>query len=61
MTETLNRWIATADAVRHMDHFRIAQVPLEMAFVRNRLDDYYISLVGDLFDRMRVNQAESAE
>ncbi|MFZ1007508.1 MAG: DEAD/DEAH box helicase [Candidatus Sulfotelmatobacter sp.] len=61
MTETLNRWIATADAVRHMDHFRIAQVPLAMGFVRSRVDDYYISLVGDLFDRMRVNQAESAE
>jgi superfamily II DNA/RNA helicase len=61
MTESLNRWIATADAVRHMEHFRIAQVPLNMAFVHNRVDDYYISLVGDLFDRIRVNQAESAE
>ena len=61
MTESLNRWIATADAVRHMNHFRIAQVPLGMAFVRNRVDDYYISLVGDLFDRMRENQVESAE
>jgi superfamily II DNA/RNA helicase len=61
MTESLNRWIATADAVRHIEHFRIAQVPLEMAFVRSRVDDYYISLVGDLFDRLRMNQAESAE
>lgn len=61
MTESLNRWIATADAVRHMGHFRIAQVPIQMAFVRNRVDDYYISLVGDLFDRMRVNEVESAE
>lgn len=61
MTESLTRWIGTADAIRHMGHFRIAQVPLEMAYVRDRVDDYYTSLVGDLFDRMRENQAESAE
>ena len=28
---------------------------------RDRVDDYYTSLVGDLFDRMRENQAESAD
>jgi hypothetical protein len=44
-----------------MEHFRIAQVSLEMGNVRDRIDDYYTSLVGDLFDRMRENQAESAE
>jgi hypothetical protein len=53
--------MGTADAIRHMEHFHIAQVPLEMAYIRDRVDDYYTSLVGDLFDRMRESQAESAE
>jgi superfamily II DNA/RNA helicase len=44
-----------------MEHFHIAQVPLDMAYIRDRVDDYYTSLVGDLFDRMRENQGESAE
>lgn len=61
MTESLTRWMGTADAIRHMEHFRIAQVPLGMAYIRDRADDYYTSLVGDLFDRMRENQPESAE
>src|ERR1035437_5624366 len=61
MTESLNRWIGSADAIRHIEHFRIGQVPLRMAYVRDRVDDYYTSLVGDLFDRMRENQPESPE
>ncbi len=61
MTESLTRWMGTADAIRHMEHFHMPQVPLEMAYIRSRVDDYYTSLVGDLFDRMRENQAESAE
>jgi ATP-dependent DNA helicase len=37
------------------------QVPLAITYIRDRADDYYTSLVGDLFDRMRENAAESAE
>jgi hypothetical protein len=61
MTESLIRWIAAADALRHMEHFRMAQVPLGVTYIRERADDYYTSLVGDLFDRMRENSAESVE
>jgi helicase len=60
MTESLLRWIATADALRHIEHFQ-AEIPLPLTFIRERADDYYISLVGDLFDRMRENSAESTE
>lgn len=60
MTESLLRWIATADALRHIEHFR-AEIPLGLTFIRERADDYYTSLVGDLFDRMRENSAESTE
>lgn len=61
MTESLSRWIATADAIRHLEYFRVPQVPLGVTYIRERADDYYTSLVGDLFDRMRENSAESAE
>jgi helicase len=60
MTESLVRWIATADALRHIEHFQ-GDIPLALTFIRERADDYYTSLVGDLFDRMRENSAESAE
>ena len=61
MTESLSQWIATADAIRHLEHFRMPQVPVGVTYIRERADDYYTSLVGDLFDRMRENSAESAE
>jgi helicase len=61
MTESLNRWIGSADAMRYMEHFRIGQVPVRIAYVRDRVDDYYTSLVGDLFDKMRENRRESPE
>lgn len=37
------------------------EVPIALTFIRARADDYYTSLVGDLFDRMRENSAESRE
>ena len=61
MTESLSQWISAADAVRHLEYFRVQQVPLDLAYIRQRPDDYYISLVGDLFDRMRGNTAESTD
>lgn len=61
MTESLARWISSADALRHIEHFRMPEVPLALTFIRDRADDYYTSLVGDLFDRMRENSAESRE
>jgi helicase len=61
MTESLNRWMGAADAIRHMVDFHIVQIPLSVAYIRDRVDDYYTSLVGDLFDRMRQNQGESPE
>ena len=61
MTESLAQWISSADALRHMEHFRMPEVPIALTFIRARADDYYTSLVGDLFDRMRENSAESQE
>ncbi|WP_238545195.1 DEAD/DEAH box helicase [Pseudomonas corrugata] len=35
---------------RHLGHFSISQIPILLARISNRLEDYYISLVGELFD-----------
>ena len=54
MREILSTWISAADAIRQFEHFKIPQQLLELSYVRTRSDDYYISLVGELFDKMRV-------
>ena len=54
MRDSLLRWIRDADAVRHLEHFQVAETPLELAPVRSRADDYYLSLVGALFEAMRT-------
>lgn len=58
MRELLARWISDADAIRQFEHFRIPQQRLELAYVRDRSDDYYISLVGELFDKMQTGFAD---
>jgi hypothetical protein len=49
----LTEWIGKADAARHLSYFSIRQVPIALAEISNRFDDYYISLVGELFVRLR--------
>lgn len=60
MDQHLLRWIGDADAIRHIERFRVPQVTVEQAEVRARFDDYYIALVGELFTRMRTG-SEDAE
>lgn len=57
MNPSLLKWIGDADALRHMDRFGVLEVPLRLGYQRMRKDDLYISLVGELFDRMRDGQA----
>lgn len=61
MTPSLVKWIGDADALRHMDRFRVLEVPITLGYQRTRKDDFYISLVGELFDRMRDGQASPNE
>lgn len=60
MDQHLLRWIGDADAIRHIERFRVPQGTVEQAEVRARVDDYYIALVGELFTRMRTG-SEDAE
>lgn len=53
MRALLQSWINNADNFAHLRSFNILQLPVELAHISNRLDDYYISLVGELFSNLR--------
>lgn len=61
MRASLQRWINDADTVRHLRHFEFSQIPIELARIGNRLDDYYISLVGELFGNLHAADVPSAD
>ena len=61
MTVSLSKWIGDSDALRHLEYFRATQSLVGLAHIRARADEYYLSLVGDLFDRMREGNENSAE
>lgn len=61
MRDSLQRWINIADTARHLRHFQFAQLPIELSFIDHRLDDYYISLVGELFGNLHLPQVASAD
>lgn len=61
---TLQSWINDADNLRHLRLFSIAESPISLAKISNRFEDYYISLVGELFrniDSQESNQADWAQ
>jgi superfamily II DNA/RNA helicase len=60
MRETLDRWIGDADALRHLEHFNVEQPSLNLAHIQTRLADYYLALVGELFERMRTGSEDAA-
>ena len=54
MRDVLTNWVGRADATRHLSYFGISQTPIELAEIGDRFDDYYIALVGELFERLRA-------
>ena len=61
MRDSLARWIRDADTVRHLEHFRVDAPTLDLAHIRSHASDYYLSLVGELFERMRAENGNAAE
>jgi len=61
MRESLSRWIGDADALKHLEYFRLVQPSLELSHIRSRADDYYIALVGELFELMRSTESDPAD
>lgn len=60
MRASLVRWIGDADALRHLEYFRVQQSALDHGHIRTRGDDYYLALVGELFDRIREGSEDAA-
>jgi len=60
MRASLARWIGDADALRHLEYFQAQQSSLDVAHIRARTDDYYLALVGELFERMREGSDDAA-
>ena len=61
MRDSLTRWIRDADAAHHLGYFEISEGQLELAHIRSQADDYYISLVGELFNSMRSDVNTAAD
>jgi helicase len=61
MRASLARWIGDADALRHLAYFGVNTEALDLAYIRQRADDYYISLVGELFERMRETTGPASD
>lgn len=61
MRETLAKWVSDADALHHVERFGFSQPPPQLSYLRARGDDYYISLVGELFDRLHEPYSESVD
>lgn len=61
MRAILESWINAADNFRHLQHFAIRQLPIDIAHVVQRSEDYYLSLVGELFDCITNEATTSSE
>lgn len=61
MRATLARWVSDADALHQIGRFGLIHIPSQLAYLRDRKDDYYISLIGELFDRLQVPYKDSAD
>ncbi len=59
MRAALARWIGDADALRHLEYFQVQQSSLDLAYIRTRTDDYYLALVGALFEQMREGSEDA--
>ncbi|PPT41771.1 DEAD/DEAH box helicase [Xanthomonas arboricola] len=61
MRASLQQWINNADVARHLRHFQVAELPIQLGTIDHRLDDYYISLVGELFANLHNPQVTSLD
>ena len=54
MNESLAKWISDAEALKYTLGFRSTQIPTWLNNIQQRSEDFYIALVGELYERMRV-------
>lgn len=60
MIPSLSRWVGDADALVHLNYFKVPQATIDYAYLSKRIPDYYIALVGELFARFSDNGADAA-
>lgn len=58
MRDSLKAWISESDAFTQMEHLGVRQASIDVASVRTRADDYYLGLIGELFDRLSDDDRE---
>jgi hypothetical protein len=61
MRESLQSWIRDADALEHVDAFRLKTQLGETDYLQGRLDDLYFALVGELFEHLRESYNDGQE
>lgn len=52
MRASLQSWINDVENFAQLRNFNVLQLPIGLAHISNRLGDYYISLVGELFSSL---------
>ncbi len=53
MNPTLKTWLADAGTLKYVERFELGAAPSSVAYLLEREDDYFIALVGALFDQLR--------
>jgi helicase len=59
--DALETWVNDADALQYVDNFGLEATPANLAYLRGREDDYYVSLVGELFARLHEPYADPVD
>ena len=60
MRPALAQWVRDAEALDQIRSLGLTQRPADLLYVKERSEDYYISLVGELFDRLRAGYDQDA-
>ncbi len=61
MRSSLAKWVSDADALHHIQRFGLKLIPLQLDYLRARENDYYLSLIGELFQRIREPYEDPVE
>lgn len=61
MRESLESWVADAGTLRYSDHFELGTRPLSVNYLMGREGDFFLALVGELFDRLRHPYVDASD
>jgi helicase len=61
MRDVLRNWVGDANTLYHIEQFGLPYTPQNVSYLKKRGDDYYISLIGELFDRLHNPYEQSLD